>query len=96
MSDSGTVQTPNQPIGPGFADGQPRTDNARFLAAVGYSFWIIVPAIVLRTDLRGSVLTSVHALLGLVFSGVSLLFLILYRCRNSHSHRATTCLHLVA
>ncbi|GBD20014.1 hypothetical protein HRbin28_00452 [bacterium HR28] len=80
MNASGTAQTPNQPTGPSFAHLQPSSDNDRLLAALGYIFWIVVPAIVLLTDLRRSVFAYVHALQGLVFGGASILFLILYTC----------------
>ncbi len=80
MNASGTAQTPNQPTGPSFAHLQPSSDNDRLLAALGYIFWIVVPAIVLLTDLRRSVFAYVHALQGLVFGGASVLFLILYTC----------------
>lgn len=80
MNASGTAQTPNQPTGPSFAHLQPSSDNDRLLAALGYIFWIVVPAIVLLTDLRRSAFAYVHALQGLVFGGASILFLILYTC----------------
>ncbi len=59
---------------------QPANENDRVLAALGYLFWVIVPLVVLLTDLRRSPFAYVHALQGLVFGGASVLFVILYSC----------------
>lgn len=80
MNASETAQTPNRPTGPSFAHLQPSSDNDRLLAALGYIFWIVVPIIVLLTDLRRSAFAYVHALQGLVFGGASILFVLLYTC----------------
>jgi uncharacterized membrane protein len=60
----------------GFDRLRPSTENDR----LGYVFWIVVPLIVLLTDLRRSSFAYVHALQGLVFGGASIVFLLLYSC----------------
>jgi len=64
----------------GFDRLRPSTENDRLVAALGYVFWIVVPLIVLLTDLRRSSFAYVHALQGLVFGGASIVFLLLYSC----------------
>ena len=64
----------------GFDRLRPSTENDRLVAALGYVFWIVVPLIVLLTDLRRSSFAHVHALQGLVFGGASIVFLLLYSC----------------
>ncbi|MDW7981610.1 MAG: hypothetical protein RMH81_02155 [Thermomicrobium sp.] len=71
-SDESTVST--------FVQLRPGSENDRLLAALGYVFWIVIPAVVLLSDLRRSTFAYVHALQGLVFGGASVLFLILYSC----------------
>jgi len=64
----------------GFDRLRPSTENDRLVAALGYVFWIVVPLIVLLTDLRRSSFAYVHALQGLVLGGASIVFLLLYSC----------------
>jgi uncharacterized membrane protein len=80
MDDANEASRASQSGVPIFQNLRPASENDRLLAALGYVFWIIVPAIVLLTDLRRSAFAFVHALQGLVFGGASVLFVILYSC----------------
>lgn len=63
-----------------FAWLRPETENDRLVAALGYVFWILVPLIVLLTDLKRSRFAYVHALQGLVFGVASVVFVVFYTC----------------
>lgn len=64
-----------------FAGVRPATENDKLVSALGYIFWLIVPIIVLLTDMKNSAFNRVHAFQGLVFGGVGIAFyIILYTC----------------
>lgn len=57
---------------------QPQADNDKLLGALCYIFWILVPAIILLTDMKNSRFARVHAYQALVFAGVGIAFYIVY------------------
>jgi uncharacterized membrane protein len=56
----------------------PQSDNDKLLGALCYIFWILVPIIILVTDMKDSRFAKGHAYQGLVFAALGIAFYIVY------------------
>jgi uncharacterized membrane protein len=71
---------PGGPGGPsgGFDGVRPQADNDKLIGALCYIFWLLVPIIILVTDMKNSRFAKIHAYQGLVFGGMGVGYLLLF------------------
>ncbi len=64
--------------GGGLSGVHPESDNDKILGALCYIFWILMPIIILVTEMKNSRFAKAHAYQGLVLAGVGIAFYIVY------------------